>query len=404
MQDALSPTVVAADEGVPVPPAFRRGDERRAVGANPELCAFCQRHARRAGGRSGPRPQHCDHVWSTDDKGKPVTCARLDEAHDLWLAVYGGTGPVSDLDVAAQARHLADLRTAVEALFAALDPVRGDVTQLDQRLTGEVADALARAERAASDAERARRETQDARAARDQAIKDREAAERGAADARRAEGAALVERDEANAAARTAAERETDERTRANGLFTLLQAANKTNAEQAGTIGELTGANNQLTTQVDELSRKVTELEGRLEQERAAARTEAENAATAAQKKLDQLREAHVQALDTQRTELAREHRAAQQELTGQITGLTTELALARADAATAKTSAERNLQTAADLRKELDRLRNRLVRLAAAPEASESPLQAAILALLDESPDQPAGEQNVDDPEEGPR
>lgn len=143
-----------------------------------------------------------------------------------------------------------------------LDPVRGDLTRLDQRLTGEAA----------------------------------------AVEAHRAEGDALVERDEAKAAARTATEREAEQQKRADGLFALFQEANKINAEHAGAIGELTGARNELTTQITRLAEKVPELEARLERERAAAKTEAEEAATAAQRKLDELHEAHAAALEAQRT------------------------------------------------------------------------------------------------------
>ncbi|GAA2679078.1 MULTISPECIES: hypothetical protein [Actinosynnema] len=311
-----------------------------------------------------------------DCRGKEVTCQRLDEVHDLWLAAYGGTGPTADLDVATQARHHTDLRTAVEALFAALDPMRGDLTQLDQRLTGEVVKALAHAELAAAEAEQARRETRKANAAREQALKDKKAADEAAAYASRGRGAAPVERDEAKAAARTAATREADRRKRADDLSTLLQEATKTNADQVGVIGEFTGAKNQLIAQVDRMGEKITELEGQRERERATATEQAEKAATAAQKKLDDLCEAHTLALEAQHRQFAGEHKAAERELAGTIVELSTELATAKADA-------EHNWRAAVEVR----RLRERLLASLAAngPDGDLAQLRDRVTAALGE-------------------
>lgn len=272
-----------AAQRTPAPPGFRRGDERRTATTRPGLCEFCQLHPRKpASSGGGPRPRYCATAWGQDHRGREVTCARLDEAHDLWLAVYGSTGPLSQLDVGAQVSHLSGLRTAIDPLLAALVPVRDDLDQLDERLTGEAADALTRAEQAAAAAEQARRDQEAAERARDEAVQARERAEIARDDALRVQRQSVAEKDTAQAAQRLAEQRENDANARALAAIetakaanAALRQANTTIADQATRIGALTGANEQLATRVDELTTKVhrrdcdlTELRTKFERER----------------------------------------------------------------------------------------------------------------------------------------
>lgn len=399
--DATDGEANALAERPPTPPAFRRGDERREQLADPELCEFCQRHPRKPASRGGgPRPKLCAHVWGQDHRGKDVTCARLDDAHDLWLAVYGGTGPLSQLDVGAQARHLADLRTALEALFAVLDPVRGDLTQLDERLAGEVAGALARAEQAVADAELARRETQAAIAVRNDALAAQQQAVDDAAAARRNEGKALVEVDEARTAKRDAEAREKDANTRAEAsrqtakeATESLTTANKTISEQATQIGELTGANNQLTAQAQQLTTTIEELRGLIDQQRTEHETALGTARTEAATALQEQRTELQGKLDDQQARFDRERKDTEREtatrvaeLNSTITDLAGQVAQLTTRAEQATTAAESN-QGAAE---ELNRLRTRLLTaLATASPGDDAGLRAHLAELVTAAQDE---------------
>jgi chromosome segregation ATPase len=303
-------------------------------------------------------------VWGHDHRGREVTCERLDTAHDLWLAVYGGTGPLTRLDVGAQVRHLAELRDVLTPLLTALAPAREDLEQLEQRLLGEVTDALTRAEHAGAQAEHARRDTHTAQQARTLALAATEAAEAERDAARHAENQALTERDQARTDKTEAARREHDAHTRATAAAamateatTALRAAHATIAQDAARLGELSGANNHLTARVDELATETANLRGLLEEHRTQFQT----------------------ALHEQRTESDRQRQHTERAATSQVTELTTQLAHATARA---EQAAAEHTQTLAH---KLTRLRTRLLATlaTASPRDDVAALRAHLTELL---------------------
>ncbi|GAA4010455.1 hypothetical protein GCM10022247_35830 [Allokutzneria multivorans] len=226
----------AADgaEGTAVPPlpALRRGDERRIADARPELCGYCQRNPRppqsRGGGR---RPAYCVTEWGQDSLGREITCARLDLAHDVLVSVYGGTGPLDQLDLGVQAHRLAELQATLAPVAAELIAMQASVERVQQALAGEVTAAREAQARAEAEAFYARRDTEEAMQSRDIALAERRAAEQRCEDSARDATQARVDRDDARAAVVRAEDREREANARAKAATAAAREAHANLAE-----------------------------------------------------------------------------------------------------------------------------------------------------------------------------
>ncbi|HVV07724.1 hypothetical protein [Amycolatopsis sp.] len=304
-----------ADQRLETPaPPRRDADGRREPPLDADLCRFCQRHPRKGLGGRGRTADTCDHVWAVDEKGREVTCARLDEADQVIHATYGAAFP--GLDLAGFGRD-------VSAALAVITPLQQGLAALDNRLDEEVtaakeaaaeaeaardaaltraaqADAhAAEAEERAVSAERAAREAEAKAAdAAQQAARDRAAAQQATADRIAAQGKAEAleaQVDRLSAEQRQAAERIED--------LTRDVAARGTEAEAAHARAR--SLEQDLRDATERHRAELGELHGRYEQALADLRAQDQAARRQLQDDYDQhtrvLREEHQVALDAER-------------------------------------------------------------------------------------------------------
>nr|WP_208405768.1 hypothetical protein [Amycolatopsis granulosa] len=289
------------------PPPRRDAAGNREPISDPGLCRYCRRHPRKQPGPRGGRPgEYCTTVWAVDDRGREVTCARLDEAEQVSFAAYGPALP--GLDVAAVGRD-------VSRALAEITPLQRTLATLDERLDAEVADARARAaqaDTARADAE-ARAEAAEQRAA-DADAAAAEAAERASAAQARAD-----EAEQRAAADRAQAQRAIADRLTAEGEIRQLrerldeQAAEQQRATEtaAARIEELTAAAAARGSEAEAAHARARQLE-----------TDLRDLATQHHADLEELRARHEQALAAERERHSQAHDQWQSERDEQIAGL----------------------------------------------------------------------------------
>ncbi|WP_273941432.1 hypothetical protein [Kutzneria chonburiensis] len=256
-------------------PPVRRGsrDERReatlraltaGIGAQ---CAYCGRALPELSPRGGRPTPYCapDPERYGNWGAKVITCAMLDEQREIWVHLYGPQ-PITPLDLTA-------LDGTLATALAALDPLRTVVGELSTRVTGEASDALAAKASAEEQRQQARAEASQAIAERDQALAEASAARQEAADAIAARETAVRQASEAlQARDQALADQRAAEQLRDDAVRTKQAALDKVTQSQD----------------------RVADLQQALERERQDS---------AAQR--EQLRAAHVQALQELQTSLA---------------------------------------------------------------------------------------------------
>ncbi|WP_236792462.1 hypothetical protein [Amycolatopsis sp. GM8] len=272
--------------GERVPAAPRRdADGRREPSLDPGVCGYCRRHPRRGLGGRGRTADFCDQVWAVDEKGRDVTCARLDEADQVTHAAYGGAVPGFDL---------AGLGRDIGRALAEVTPLQRSLIALDKRLDDEVAAAHDRAETA----EHAREEAE----TRATAAEVRAEAARAAAD----EAADRAEHADARAAEaerRAAADRQQAQQAHADRIAALGKA--EALQEQ---IERRTEAAERAAERIEELTAHVSARTGEAEAAHARARDVENDLRELSERHMSevvQLRDRHDQALTDLR---ARDH------------------------------------------------------------------------------------------------
>jgi DNA repair exonuclease SbcCD ATPase subunit len=349
-------------------PPVRRGgrDERReatlraltaGIGAQ---CAYCGRVLPELSPRGGRPTPYCapDPERYGNWGAKVITCAMLDEQREIWVHLYGPQ-PITPLDLAA-------LDGTLATALSALDPLRTVVGELSTRVTGEAADALAAKASAEEQGQQARAEATQAIAERDQALAEASAARQEAADA---------------IAAREDAARQASEALQARDQALVDQRAAEQIRDDA--VRTKQAALDKVTQSQD----RVADLQQVLERERQES---------AAQR--EQLRAAHVQALQELQTSLAHrqdERLQAQAAEFRQQTQSAATAAEARIDAVTSQLTAasQSYAQSLAPLHQQLSDLRRDLDAATAATRSEQrrlTDLRAALTRALEQQTDEP--------------
>ncbi|WP_235022700.1 hypothetical protein [Amycolatopsis alkalitolerans] len=237
------------EERAPAPPR-RDADGRRERPMDPGLCGYCRRYPRRGLGGRGRTADFCDHVWAVDEKGREVTCARLDEADQVVHAAYGSAFPGFDV---------AGLGRDISRALAEINPLRHSLTALGGRLDEEVAAARERAETAEQAREKAVAEAAAAEAR-------AEAAESAAADAEERAGEAESRATEAER--RAAADRQQAQQAHTDRIAALGKA--EALGEQVHRLGQ--GAE-RAAERLEDLTAQVSARAGEAEAAHARARS-----------------------------------------------------------------------------------------------------------------------------------
>lgn len=361
--------IASVNDSPALVPPVRRGsrDQRReatlrAFAAGLEAhCAYCGRQLPPLPPRGGRPTPYC----SADSEryghwgAKVITCAMLDENREIWVQVYGADQPMTQVDVDV-------LDDRVNALLAALDPVRTEVTALHARVGKETAAAL------------------EAKDAADQARQEAEERAR-VAESERAQAVAEAHQDRLQAGADRAALRAAEElaaravkdKDKATDQERMAKKAkDKAEADRERALDQLAAAQ-------DRIAEVQTDLAG----ERASAL-----------ERLDQLRQEEAQTRQALRMTLTEAHdeelRARVKELTGQLEALRTATDQRVSELISELTDATRTYAASlGPLHERLGRLSSELDdQSTVADELREEldHLRDALRGLLDQSPDEP--------------
>ncbi|WP_235716109.1 hypothetical protein [Amycolatopsis sp. ATCC 39116] len=330
----------------PPPPPRRDATGSRETVSDPALCRYCRRHPRKQPGPRGGRPgEYCTTVWAVDERGREVTCARLDEADQIAYAAYGPAMP--GLDVAAVGRD-------VSRALAEITPLQQTLAALDGRLDAEIAEARERV----TEAEAARADAEARADAAEQRAVEAEAAAAEAADRAEAAGKRAAEAEERAAADRGQAQRAIADRLTAEGeirqlreRLDQLETEHRQAAETAAArIEELTAAAAARASEAEAAHARARQLE-----------TDLRDLATQHHEDIEQLRARHDRTLSEERAKHREDRERWQAEHDERITALreqheaalnaarerAAELATAAARAETAATEARTTATTA---------------------------------------------------------